>query len=147
MYGDATAIRELARRLSDRAGEIREAAVRLERLVDGVAWEGATASAMRHHTGLQLRALRHTAQLHDDAADALWRHAREVQRLQQLIAAIEKRVADLVDAARHRIASVGRSLIAGLTGRGPDPVDELLTHFRPPPPGHLDWLSVRLPGL
>ena len=147
MYGDATALRDLARRLSDRAEEIRRSAARLERLIDGVAWEGLAADAMRHQTGLQLRALGHAAQLHDDAAHALLRHAREVQRLQDLIAVIERRVAGLIDAARSRIAAVGRGLIDGLIGRRPDPVDELLDRFRPPPPGHRDWLSVRLPGL
>jgi uncharacterized protein YukE len=147
MYGDATAIRHLARQLRDRAGEIRDAATRLERHIDAVAWQGVAADAMRHQTGLQLQLLRQTAGLHDDAADALERHADEVQRLQDLIAAIERRVTALIDGARSRIAEVGRGVLSGLLGRGPDPVDELLAAFHPPPPGHLAWLSVDLPGL
>lgn len=121
MYGDATAIRDLARQLHDRAGEIRATAAQLARQVEDVDWEGAAADAMRHQAGIQLQALRQTACLHDDAADALERHAREVQRLQDLIAAIERR-------ARGIIGS-------------------LLSHLHMPPPGHLAWLSVDLPGL
>jgi hypothetical protein len=29
----------------------------------------------------------------------------------------------------------------------PDPLDELLDRFVPPPPGHRDWLFVDLRGL
>jgi hypothetical protein len=147
MYGDATAIHGLADQLRIRAGEIRDAATQLTDAVAEVAWEGLAADAMRSHTGLQLTALRHTAELHDDAADALDQHADRVTQLQQLIAAIEQQVTQLVDSAHSRIADVGHGLLDGITGLAPDPVDELLTAFRPPPIGHLDWLAVDLPGL
>jgi uncharacterized protein YukE len=147
MYGDASAIRHLAGRLRDRADEIRAAAARLADHIDQAPWHGLAADAMRHHTHAQLAALRETARLHDDAADALDRHAREVQRLQDLIAAIEHKARGLVDSACARLAKAGGDLVRRVTGAAPDPVDELLAHFRPPPPGHLAWLSVDLPGL
>ena len=151
MYGDATAIRHLAGRMRDRADEIRAAAARLAGHIEQVPWQGRAADAMRHHAGARITVLRETARLHDEAADALDRHAREVQRLQDLIAAIERTVRGLVDQACHRLAEAGRDLVEGvvdgLTGDRPDPVDELLASFRPPPSGHLGWLSVDLPGL
>ena len=147
MYGDPDAIRGLARQLRDRADEIRSQAARLSTSATDVPWEGCTADAMRHHLHDQVRALFRTASLHDDAADALDRHAREVQRLQDLIAAIEHRALHLVAAARDRIADLGHSIIDGITGAVADPRDELLDRFVPPPPGSRDWLTVDLPGL
>ena len=155
MYGDATAIRHLAGRMRDRADDIRTAAARLADHVDQVPWQGCAAEAMRRRTETRLAGLLETARLHDDAAEALEAHAHEVQRLQDLIATIERTVRGLVDGACHRIAEVGRGLVGGmvdgvvdgLSGHRPDPVDELLASFRPPPSGHLAWLSVDLPGL
>ena len=127
MYGDAPAIHALAQQLGARAGEIRDSASQLDGAFETVAWEGLAADAMRAHTGAQVGALRHAAQLHDDAADALDQHADRVAELQQMIASIEEKVTHLADAV--------------------NPVDELLSLFRPPPPGHLGWLAVDLPGL
>jgi hypothetical protein len=77
-------------------------------------------------------ALRRTAGLHDDAADALDRHAREVDRLKDLIAAIEQKARDLLDSACDKVLGV----LGGLAG-----------DFVPPPPGSREWLTVELPGL
>jgi hypothetical protein len=82
--------------------------------------------------------LEHTAWLHDAAADALDRHADEVDRLKALIARIEQTVLGLVAAARHRLSSLIGSIV-------PDPLDLLLDRFDPPPPGHRDWLTIDLP--
>lgn len=150
MYGDATAIHQLAGQLRERAGRIRDAAGQLAGEVDQVAWEGLAADAMRAQTGLQLHALRQAADLHDDAADALDAHAARVQQLQDLIAAIEHRATQLVDAARSRLTGLARGaldVLGDVTGLAPDPTDELLARFRPPPSGHRDWLLVDLPGL
>ena len=49
----------------------------------------------------------------------------------------------LVTAARDRLAG----LVGGLVGGLADPVDDLLDRFVPPPSGHKDWLTVRLPGV
>ena len=122
MYGDTTAIRALARDLRTRADEIRDEADRLRRLAERVPWEGRAADAMRGHAHDRTTALRRTARLHDDAADALDRHAREVDRLHALIAAVERRVRGLLDGVVHRVA-----------------------HFHPPPPGSRDWLTLDLP--
>jgi uncharacterized protein YukE len=151
MYGDATAIRHLAARMRDRADQIRAAGARLAEHVDEVPWQGCAADAMRRHAHVRIAALGETARLHDEAAEALDRHAREVQRLQDLIAAIERKVRGLVDAASHRLTEVGRGLVDGvvdgLTGAEADPADQMLASFHPPPTGHLGWLSVDLPGL
>jgi hypothetical protein len=136
VYGDTTIIRGLASALRERADDIRDEAARLAGRTDAVPWHGLAATAMRGHAHSRVRTLRRTAELHDEAADTLDRHAREVDRLKELIAAIERRVHALIDAAKDRLSS----LI-------PDPVDELIDRFVPPPPGSRDWLTVDLPGL
>ena len=73
-------------------------------------------------------------------AVALVRHADEVDRTKALIAAIERKVTALVAAAKDRLAGLVASVL-------PDPVDEFLDRFVPPPPGHRDWLTVDLPGV
>ena len=85
MYGDTTTIRALARRLHERADEIRDLAADLTTRADGVPWTGLAADAMRAHTGVRVGGLLRTAGLHDDAAEALERHAREVDRLEELL--------------------------------------------------------------
>ena len=133
MYGDTTTIRALARDLRARADEIRAAADQLAARADDVAWRGLAADAMRGRAHERSAGLRHTATLHDDAADAPDRHAREVDRVKDLIAAIERRVRSLVDAARDRLV--------------PDALEGLAHRFTPPAPGSRDWLTVDLPGL
>jgi hypothetical protein len=124
MYGDTSRIRALARRLRERAEEIRDQADRLDARAAQVPWDGVAADAMRARAGDRTAALRRTAGLHDDAADALDRHAAEVDRLQGLIAAIEQRARGLLD-------SVGG----------------FLDGFTPPLPGSRAWLSVDIPGI
>ena len=102
---------------------------------------------MRRRSRERAAALRRTAGRHRDAAEALGHHADEVDRLKDLIEAIERRVAGLVAAARDRIADLGRDLLAGIRDVLPDRADALLDDFVPPPRGHRDWLAVELPGL
>jgi hypothetical protein len=147
MYGDTNAIRGLARDLRRIGAEVRDEADRLQARAADVPWQGTAADAMRAVARHRTRALHLTADLHDDAARALDEHADEVDRIKRLIAAIEHRVRALVSAARDRIAGVLSDLASGLTGGMVDPGDDLLDRFVPPPPGHRDWLSVRLPGL
>lgn len=85
MYGNTTSIRALARRLRERADEIRDLAATLTARVDDVPWTGVAADAMRAHTADRVSALLRTAGLHDDAAEAIERHAREVDRLKDLV--------------------------------------------------------------
>src|SRR3954452_17567995 len=97
MCGDTTRIRSLAGRLRERAAEIRALADRLVASADRVAWEGLAADAMRHHVRDRASDLRRSARLHDDAADALDRHARQVDHLKDLIASIEQKARGLLD--------------------------------------------------
>lgn len=85
MFGDTATIRALAGRLRERADEIRDLASTLLRSATEVAWDGVAADAMRAHVETRLAALHRTARLHDDAADALDRHAREVDLAKDLL--------------------------------------------------------------
>jgi uncharacterized protein YukE len=78
MLTDTTGIRHLAGRMRERAQEIRAEAARVRRRADDVPWQGRSAEAMRRQVGARLTTLAATADLHDDAADALLRHARAV---------------------------------------------------------------------
>ena len=147
MYGDTTVISHLARELRDRATDIRTEADHLVARADSVPWSGLAADALRRRTHDRAGALRRSAGRHDDAADALDRHAAEVDRIKDLIAAIERRARTLVDAARDRIAEIGHGILDGLGHALPDAGDELLDRFVPPPPGSREWLRVDLPGL
>ncbi len=140
MYGDTEAIRRLARTMRGQAMTLRSEASDLLARAEAVPWDGLAADAMRARVRAQVGALRRTADLAEDAARALAHHADEVDRLKALIAAIERRVTALVSAARDRLAGLLSSVL-------PDPLDELLDRFVPPPPGHRDWLLVDLPGL
>jgi len=140
MYGDTEAIRGLARTMRGQGTTLRSQADRLRTHADAVPWEGLAADAMRARVHAQVAALRRTADLADDAAVALDQHADEVDRRKALIAAIEQKAMALVAAARDRLAGLVTSVL-------PDPVDELLDRFVPPPSGHRDWLLVDLPGL
>lgn len=87
MLGDPAAISALARALRRRADEIRDLAARLARAADTVAWEGVAAEAMRGAAQRTAGGLRRTAALHDDAADALDRHAHGVSVVDEALAA------------------------------------------------------------
>ena len=147
MYGDTTVIRHLARELRDRATDVRAEADHLVARADTVSWSGLAADALRRRTHDRATALRRSAGLHDDAADALDRHAAEVDRLKDLIAAVERRAHSLVDAARDRLADIGHGILDGLEHVLPDAGDELLDRFVPPAPGSREWLGVDLPWL
>ena len=135
MYGDATAIRRLAGGLREQAGEIRTEADQLVARTDAAGWLGRAGDALRSRVRERALALRRAAALHDDAADALDRHASEVDRLQRLIEELERRVHRLVEAARDRLDDWAGSW-AGWFDR-----------FEPPPPGSRRWLEVEVPGL
>jgi len=81
MLTDTTGIRQLARQLRERADEIRAEAARVRHRAEDVPWQGHAADAMRTHVAAQLSTLAATAGLHDDAAEALERHAGAVESL------------------------------------------------------------------
>jgi hypothetical protein len=140
MYGDTEAIRGLARTMREQGAALCHEAETLGARAECTPWEGLAADAMRLRVRAQVESLRRTAALADAAAIALDHHADEVDRLKALIAAIERKVMDLVATARDRLTGLVDAVL-------PDPVDELLARFVPPPPGHRDWLTVDLPGL
>jgi hypothetical protein len=138
MYGDTSTIRALARGMRECAADIRAEADELAGRVDAVPWTGLAADAMRRLTRDQAARLRACADAHDAAADALDRHAREVDHLKELIAAIEHRAARIVESTA--------SGVAGFLGHVlPDAVDHWVAHFDPPAHGSLAWLEVHLP--
>jgi methyl-accepting chemotaxis protein len=148
MYGDTAVIRRLAARMSEQGTEIRHDADRLVEASQQVRWEGRAARAMRERMTERAVALRRTADEHDGAARALRRHADEVDRLTELIAEIAHRVLGIFEAATTRLAGLAdraRDLVESVA---PDPADERLASFRPPPEGHKDWLLVpdRIPA-
>jgi hypothetical protein len=130
MYGDPTAIRRLAAALREQAGEIRGEADRLVARTDAAGWLGRGGDALRSRARDRALDLRRAATLHDDAADALERHALEVDRLQRLIEEIEGRARHLVDAARDTLD---------------DWVTGWLHAFDAPPRGSVRWLEVEVP--
>jgi uncharacterized protein YukE len=138
MYGDTSVIRAQARAMHQRAGDLRAEADDLAGRVEAVPWTGLAADAMRRVAHDHAARLRSCADAHDSAADALLRHAREVDHLKEVIAAIEHRVLHLIDAAT--------SGLAGLAGRVvPGAIDHWLDHFDPPPSGSRAWLDVHVP--
>lgn len=85
MIGDPSAIRALARPLRRRADEVRDLADRLVGAAQATRWEGIAAEAMRGAVRGSAGGLRRTADVHDDAADALERYADDVAAAQAVI--------------------------------------------------------------
>ncbi len=138
MYGDTAVIRAQARRMCERAGDIRAEADVLLGAAEAVRWSGMAAEAMRRLGREHAAGLRSCAGAHDEAADALVRHAREVDHLKDLIASIERRVLGLIDSAASGLAGVVGHVL-------PDAVDHWVHDFDPPPHGSREWLAVHLP--
>jgi molybdopterin/thiamine biosynthesis adenylyltransferase len=138
MYGDTDVVRALARQVRVRGADIRAEADDLLGRVEAVAWTGLAAEAMRRLAREHADEMRACADAHEAAAEALERHAREVDHLVDLIAAVEHRVRHLLDGAAHGLS--------GLVGYVmPDAVDHWLHHFDPPPHGSREWLDVHVP--
>lgn len=148
MYGDTGVIRRLATQMAEQGTEIRGDADQLVTSSQLVVWEGRAAQAMRERMAERAVALRRTADEHDDAAQALRHHAEEVDRLKDLIREIADRVRGLIEGAKSRLTSLADQAIDLVKKVTPDPIDEVLSAFQPPPEGHKDWLDVpdQLPG-
>lgn len=142
MYGDTATIRRLADQVAAQAGDIRADADELMKASELVLWEGQAATAMRARMAERAVALRKTADEHDDAAEALRHHATEVDQLKDLIAEIANKVSGLIEGARSRLADLAGQAMDLVKKVLPDPFDELLARFSPPPEGHKDWLEV-----
>ena len=124
MDGDTAVIRRRAGELRERAGEIRTEADRLVARTDAAGWLGQAGDALHHRVRERAVALRRSAARHEDAADALERHAREVDRVQALIESLERRA--------HRLLATAEGW---------------LRHLDLPAPGSIGWLHVEVPGL
>jgi hypothetical protein len=148
MYGDTAVIRRLATQMSEQGTEIRGDADQLVKASELVVWEGRAAQAMRERMAERAVALRTTADEHDEAAQALRHHADEVDRLKDLIREIAHRVMGLIEGAKSRLADLADKALDLIKKVTPDPIDEMLSTFQPPPEGHKDWLDVpdQLPG-
>lgn len=138
MYGDTSAIRAQARRMRERGGEIRREAAALLAAAEAVPWTGVAADAMRGLAREHAGGLRSCAGAHEAAADALDRHAREVDRLKDLISTIEHRALGLLEGAGSGLAGLVHHVV-------PSPVDRWAHDFDPPPHGSLEWLDVHVP--
>lgn len=140
MYGDSAASRKRVAQLREQGGDIRAMADRLVAQSESVPWTGRAAESMRARIKERASHLRLAAGHHDTAADALARHAVEVDALKDAIETIEHKADALTSDARTRVSAADP---ASEPGRE----DSALLAFTPPPAGHKDWLSVDLPGL
>src|SRR3954454_1502942 len=150
MYGDTDVMRRRAAQLREQGADIRAAADQLASRTDALGWTGRAADAMRERVHERATQLRDVATRHDRAADSLERHLLEVERLQESIEAAERRITALTVDARTRVAGLATSPgdpDGPAVRRAPEPDDEVLAGFTPPPSGHRDWLTVDLPGL
>lgn len=148
MYGDSEVIRRRASQVRDQGADVRALADQLVARVEGLGWTGRAAEAMRERVTERASHLRVAADRHAAAADALADHAESVDAVREEIAATQARVTALVADARARIAAIAARNEAGDgPAISPDPLDETLAAFSPPPDGHRDWLAVDVPGL
>ena len=147
MYGDSGVMRKRAAQIREQATDIRAMADQLVAQTENVAWTGRAADAMRERIRDRAANLRDVAGAHDTAADSLERHLLEVDVLKDQIADTERKTDKLVTDARSRVARIENADDPEGVDHAPDPEDETLTAFAPPPSGHKDWLTVNLPGL
>lgn len=86
MHGDPDAIRSLAGVLRDRAREVRLSADRVVRALEATTWTGRAADAAHARARRRAGDLLVVATLHETAADAVDRHAAEVEQCRSLLA-------------------------------------------------------------
>ncbi|CAN5380444.1 hypothetical protein BH11ACT8_BH11ACT8_13310 [soil metagenome] len=149
MYGDTDVLRRRVDQLREQATDVRALADQLVAQTESIGWSGRAAESMRVRVTERATHLRGAAAQHETAADLLDKHLQEVDRAQEVIAAVERKATSLVAEARTRLARIHAAAAdAPSTVRvEPDPDDDVLAAFEAPPTGHRDWLSVELPGL
>lgn len=117
MYGDTELIRRRVSQLREQGVDIRSLADHLVAQTEGLTWRGRAADAMRERVRDRAGHLRSAASRHETAAETLEKHAHEVDRLKDAIAAAQRRATDQAH--------------DGIT-----PAD-----LSSPPEGHHDWLG------
>jgi hypothetical protein len=125
--------------MRERADDVRNEAAVLAERAGSVAWTGVAADATRRVLGEHTARMRGCAEAHDRAADALDRHARVVDHLEEEIALVERRALGLLDSATRGLSGLIGHLV-------PHSLADWARHFDPPPHGSREWLDVRLPG-
>jgi hypothetical protein len=115
-------------------------AIALLRGAETVPWSGVAADAMRSTAREHAAGLRACAEAHARAAEALVRHAQEVDRVKELIASVERRVLGALDSATSGLAGVVGHVV-------PDAVGQWARDFDPPAHGSRAWLDVHLPAV
>lgn len=144
MYGEPRRIREVAERLEQRARQLRSEADQLHTASQTSPWVSAAGDRMRAHARARRDELRGVARDYDEAAEKVRAHAAEVQRLLDLIAAIERQVRAIIgealDRVKDAISSVAHGIKDALTPGDED--DRRLAETATPPPGHQDWLDM-----
>ncbi|KRB78545.1 hypothetical protein ASE01_04610 [Nocardioides sp. Root190] len=147
MYGDTELIRRRVSELRDQGADVRALADQLVARVEGLGWAGRAGEAMQERVSARAGHLRTAADQHVAAADALADHAEAVDGAVEEIAAIEGRTTARIADARTRVRAIeARNEGADGVQVTPDPADEALLAFVPPPPAHRDWLTVEIPG-
>lgn len=139
MYGETDVMRRRVGQLREQSADIRRLADQLVGRTEIVDWTGRAADSLRERARERAIALRECAQRYESAADALDRHADDVDHLKDAIAVRERSAESLLGEAHAR-----KSVLEG--GAALTDEDVVLAGFTPPPPGHRDWLTVELPG-
>jgi len=119
MYGEPRRIRALAARLEARSRDLRREGDRLAADCEAVAWTSVAAGRMREGAARLRGDVHAVAHRYDEAALLVRAHAAEVERMTDLVAAVERRA---------------RALVDDLGAAAPDLPDL--------PRGHRDWLDV-----
>ncbi len=144
MYGEPHKIREVAERLERRAGQLRSEADELHTASETSPWVSVAGDRMRAHARERRDELLGVAREYDEAAERIRDHAAEVQRLLDLIAAIERQVRAIIGEAVSRIKDAVSAIAGGIKDAltPGDEDDKRLAETSTPPPGHKDWLDM-----
>ena len=144
MYGEPHKIREVAERLERRAEQLRSEADELHTASETSPWVSVAGDRMRAQARERRDELLGVAREYDEAAEKVREHVAEVQRLLDLIAAIERQVRAIIGEAVSRIKDAVSAIAGGIKDAltPGDEDDKRLAETPTPPPGHKDWLDM-----
>lgn len=151
MYGEPRKIREVAERLEARADKLRVQANEIHTRSEESPWVSVAADRMRAMARERRDELHAVARDYDDAAQAVREHAAEVERILDLIAAIERKARAIISAAFDRISGAVSDVLGGIKDAltPGDEDDRKIAETSTPPSGHMDWLEIPdiIPGI